>query len=436
MTLVAAGYTPPPPGRDSWYLTLHTRAFVDTLWQNTIIGRLDGAMSRKLVQAWDQPATLSWVMDGHDPQCAVISELAHDVVAWRWDEVNAADVPVFRGIIDQSEDQLDEDSHLVTFSAQDYVSVLARRTVNFANQQSYAGQEQDNCVVDLIAWANQWVAQNSAGTHFGAGAYMPLVPASVNPDGSGRTAFSTGITRTLAVQGGTIIGTQLDNYAKLSNGFDYDVLPLCTSMPAAPGMQQSLGAAGSGPADALRIFFPSQGVNGTFALTYGSTLSRVQRQLTSADYANYWRTVGNNQNSAQSTTQVYAEAQTAAASATTYGTFMSSDTATAADQTSTTYLAHAASGQLNLHSVWMPTYTLTLAPGAYHWGALHMGDTVPLVVRSGRLNVNTTVRVLGVTYDIGDDGQEDVELVVGRPLTTLFDTMGTTRAGLRAVSRR
>ena len=39
-----------------------------------------------------------------------------------------------------------------------------------------------------------------------------------------------------------------------------------------------------------------------------------------------------------------------------------------------------------------------------------MGDIVPLVIQTGRLNVNTTIRVLGIAYDIGDDGQEDVDL--------------------------
>ena len=50
-----------------------------------------------------------------------------------------------------------------------------------------------------------------------------------------------------------------------------------------------------------------------------------------------------------------------------------------------------------------------------------MGDVVPLIIQSGRLNVNTTIRVVGITYDIGDDGQEDVTLTLGRPDTTLFD---------------
>ena len=43
-----------------------------------------------------------------------------------------------------------------------------------------------------------------------------------------------------------------------------------------------------------------------------------------------------------------------------------------------------------------------------------MGDTVQLVVDSGRLHTKEWVRIVGITYDIGDDGQEDVTLEVKR----------------------
>jgi hypothetical protein len=65
-----------------------------------------------------------------------------------------------------------------------------------------------------------------------------------------------------------------------------------------------------------------------------------------------------------------------------------------------------------------------------------MGDVVPLVVQSGRLNVSTTVRVLGITYDIGDDGQEDVALTVGRPASSLLDLLTTADATVDALTRR
>ena len=66
-----------------------------------------------------------------------------------------------------------------------------------------------------------------------------------------------------------------------------------------------------------------------------------------------------------------------------------------------------------------------------------MGDTVPLIIDSGRLQVNSTsVRVLGITYSIGDDGDENVELVVGRPRTTLSFLLSQANRDIAALNRR
>jgi hypothetical protein len=84
----------------------------------------------------------------------------------------------------------------------------------------------------------------------------------------------------------------------------------------------------------------------------------------------------------------------------------------------------------------IPVYTLTLTPGTYYYGAPFMGDVVPLVVQSGRLNVNTNVRVLGITYQIGDDGQEDVLLTVGQPGRTLVQLIQQSQHDLNALALR
>ena len=82
-----------------------------------------------------------------------------------------------------------------------------------------------------------------------------------------------------------------------------------------------------------------------------------------------------------------------------------------------------AAGDLAYSGVLIPSYTLGLRPGTYHEGFVNMGDTVPLVIRSGRLDVTGSVRVVGFAFDIGEDGAEDVTLSVGRPLTSLVDMM-------------
>jgi hypothetical protein len=65
-----------------------------------------------------------------------------------------------------------------------------------------------------------------------------------------------------------------------------------------------------------------------------------------------------------------------------------------------------------------------------------MGDAVPLYINEGRLAVNTTVRVVGITYGIGEDGQEDVELTVGRPPATLAKILSGPDKDIDALARR
>ena len=78
-----------------------------------------------------------------------------------------------------------------------------------------------------------------------------------------------------------------------------------------------------------------------------------------------------------------------------------------------------------------------MTPNAYTWGSPNMGDTVPLIVDSGRLQVADRARVLGITYTIGDDGQEDVTPAVTRPQTSRWPKLfNTADRDVKALARR
>ena len=206
-------------------------------------------------------------------------------------------------------------------------------------------------------------------------------------------------------------------------GFDYDVRP---AQPSAFGD------------DVLRIWFPYQGVaRSDIVLVYGSTVSSLTRSVDSGDYANFQRALGNNGSSDPAAAQLFSEAVNSDANnvtVTPVGLWMAGDNQ--ADVTIQSTLDQTAQGDLALSGVLVPTYTLGLRPGVYEWGAPNMGDVVPLVVQSGRLNVNTSVRVLGITYDIGDDGQEDVTLTVGRPAVKFRDLLAASTRDVNALTRR
>ena len=414
------GLLAPPPGRGVWRLTLHQRQFDASYYTQTILAQLDGAFNRKLEQNWCESAQLTFDMNGRDPACALIQELQMDVVAWRWDEWNHVDVPVFRGLVGQSEDKLDESGHTVTFTCHDYFSMLGRRLYTSRNQLVYTTTEQDLIANQLCGVATY--AADSNGNSFGAASWFPLQTKPVNPDGTNRGA--SGVQRTMTIQGGSQIDTMLNNLAQLTGGFDWDVVPFAD--------QPTLSIA---TADVLRLFYPYQGVTRTTpVLNYGGAVMQVNRQVSTGAYANYWRTIGNNESALQNAPQVIGEAQTADAVNIIVGTFMSGDQL--ADQNNTAWLGYNAQGQLNQSGVLLPGYQLKLTPGFYYWGIFNMGDSLPLVIQSGRLNVNTNVRILGITYNIGDDGQEDVELAVGRPRFSLLKLMRAQAADVRALSRR
>jgi len=170
---------------------------------------------------------------------------------------------------------------------------------------------------------------------------------------------------------------------------------------------------------------------------YGSTVSTVTRNLDSADYANYQRNVGNNGSADPAAAQLFGEAWNADANnvtVATQGLWMNGSNAS--DVVLKQTLMDKANGDLGRSGLLIPHYAVGLRPGGYSWGNPNMGDVVPLIIQSGRLNVNTTIRVVGITYDIGDDGQEDVQLVLGRPDTTIADIFGSTDRDVDALARR
>jgi hypothetical protein len=111
----------------------------------------------------------------------------------------------------------------------------------------------------------------------------------------------------------------------------------------------------------------------------------------------------------------------------------------------TTWLHTVAQGKLNVYGTVQPAYTLTLAPGKWppqqggFWNVdpFNIGDVLPLIIKSGRLDVNTTVRIMALTYDVGDDfSGEDITLTVARPHFTLLDSLHGYAKGIRQLSRR
>jgi len=424
-TLAMTANIPVPAGRGRWRVTLHRRDYTaaGTPLGQTVVADLAEARGRRLEKQLNAPAQATFTLDGADPAAALVLELATEVVFWRWSTVVGRDIAMFRGVVDHSEDQVTEESAVVTFTAHDYAAMLTRRIAT--GTISFVQTDQDTVVTDLIGEAGAG-ANASDGTAFSPGSNLPLRVSSVNPDGTNRSP--SGQLRDRTYLGNQNLGTAVDDLAHVINGFDYDVIPYRFDQPYSD----------LGQYDLFRVWYPQQGVSRTdVALQYGSTVSAFTRTVASSDYANYVRMLGNNQSSDPTVPQVFAEAWNSDANNVTVnpvGLWMAATNG--ADVTIQSTLSDQANGYLNLNGILVPSYTVTMRPDAYRYGYPNMGDTVPLIADVGRLNVNTTVRVVGVAYDIGEDGDENVVLTVGRPATTLAKYLSQGARDIDALARR
>lgn len=265
----APGTYPVPAGRGRWRLILLARQFTNTAWGTSAIAELTNARSRHLELKWNDIGTLTFTVPGHSDAAKIVVELMTDVLVLRWDDQTKQDVPVFRGVVTQSQDEISEQEHTVNFVCQDYTAMLSRRVLR--STMTVTQMDQDDLALNLVQAA--WVAG------FMPGAFLPLSVQRVNPDGSARSPKS-GQLRDRTYLPGVDLGSSFNDLARVINGFDYDLNPFW---------------GGSTTNDELRIYYPYQGVvRSQPALIYGSSVSTVSRTVSSADYANYWRVIGNN----------------------------------------------------------------------------------------------------------------------------------------------
>jgi hypothetical protein len=447
----APGAYPVPTNRGRWRLTAHRRQWSRPAsapapaWQSTIVAELGTAYGRRLEQQWNTPAVLTFSVDGRSDEAALARELATDIYAWRWDDTTGADVAVFRGIVDHSEDQVSEQSHIVTFTAHDYAALLERRYTTSKTQAIYTATDQDVLAAGFVLDGGGNPYPNWAG--HGAGSYLPIAVALCNPDGS--TRGYSGVPRDRTYQGGETYLAMFDNLAKVQGGYDYDVVPETRTA----GMQTIGSNVSPGEleaevdpralvlqpfppqTDALRVFYPYQGVaRSDLVLEYGANVATVARSVNSPDYANDVRVVGNKASSDPTAAQLASSASNADANGTDVGAWGTAESAS--DVSVQVTLDQRAAGDLALYGILVPSYTLGLRPGWYTYGTPNMGDTVPLVIQSGRLAVADYVRVVGIAYTIGDDGDEDVALTVGRPLARFTGLLRKADRTIAALARR
>ncbi len=354
----------PPRPRTRWQLVLGSASGGHEL-------ALTEARSRRYTARLNDASDLSFSIDGRHPQAAAIEEMSTDVHLLL--STSTGTTILDRCRVGATRDEIGEDEHRTDVTCLDYRAVLDRRTLWTGDTLTFAAVDQTDIAWELIA-ATQAHRAGDLGIWKGV------------------AAGYTSQARDRTYEAGDSIGQRIQELSEVINGFDWDITP--------------------DSASSLRFdaWYPGRGSDRGVVLLLGGLVATVSRELNTSDYANAIRYSG-----AETTTAGEWEAGDLG----TPGAFLQGrwDRAFGDDGLTTQgALDERAEWQLAESQVVRPVYTVRLRRGGWE-GPDHIwvGDTVRLIIPSGRLDVDTTARVHEVQIDIDEDGGETVTLALGGP---------------------
>lgn len=325
--------------------------------------QLTGARSRRLSAALDGPAQAAFTVDGRTEDADFVDEVRSDLIVYR------DGAKLFRGRAGPAQDQLSADAHTVTVTALDYRAMLDRRILLAGDTLQFTQVDQS-----AIAWALASASFARAAGGLGI------------TRGTGQT---TGVLRDRTYEPGKSCGEAVQQLAEVGGGFEWDVDPDLR----------------------FNVHHPQRGDQRLdVVLDYGGRVAGLSRSVNPSDFANSVRVSG--REASGDTVGPAPALRTAANVATAPEGRWEAQVGT--DLITTAAVAGRADFELTQRAQIRPAYTATLAPGVWTGPeSFWVGDTVRLVVMSGRLRVDTQVRVHGFEFDIDDDGSETVAVSLG-----------------------
>lgn len=360
----------PPRPRTRWQLILGPATGGHEL-------ALTEAKARRYTVRLKDNSDLGFSIDGRHPQAAEIEELSTDVhlLFSTADGTQILD----RCRVGNTGDQIDQDRHVTQVSCLDYRAVLDRRILWTGDTLTFAGVDQAD-----IAWELIERTQAHRSGYLGISKGFP--------DGS------TGVPRDRTYEVGDSIGQRIQELSEVIGGFDWDILPVSAS-----GL-------------ALQTWYPQRGSDRGVVLILGGLASSISREVDTSDYANALRYTGAR---GDDVTPGPDPVEWEAGDLDTPGTIPQGrwDAVFGDDGLKNqSALEDRAEWQSWWSEVIRPTYTVRLIRGG--WGGpdhIWVGDTVRLIVPSGRLEVDTTARVYEIQIDMDEEGGEAVTLTLGGP---------------------
>ena len=375
-----------PAGRGRWRFLLCDRNGVD-------LAELVDAVTRKVTFDLSLPAQATFTISGRSPQVPDIGELYTDLRCYRWNDNTGRDDLLFRGRIGQTQDTLSVDVHTVSVTALDYRAMLSRRVIPY--WLFWTQVEQLQIAEDLVNHANTlnfyWTPPP-----FGTNGSLGIQPfgGRLNPDSTPLGTAAVTMLRDRTYQGGETVGEMVDNLSNCLGGFEWEI----------------------GADLQARFWYPQRGVTvENWVAEYGSTVASLTRTVNSSTYANWVRVTGKALDPALPPMFSTAyQTNLSDPGQTPWGIWQSPGSYP--DISDQTTLDQQAAGLLATTALLEPSYVLDLMPGTWNPSECWLGDTVRVVINSGRLAVDNAFRVQTVAFDISDDGTEvHATLTLGTP---------------------
>ena len=354
----------------------HHWQFVVARPDGSNVAELTEARTRRIEFPLDGAAQATWTMPGRHAQTGLVTELTTDLAVARDRQL------IFRGRVNSSDDTLTPDVHTCTFSAVDYRGMLERRILWPGSRFTFQNMDQ-------VAIARALVADTQALGTLGITYDTTL----------------TGINRERNYEHGQNIGELIGNLGRVIDGFEWDVSPSLV----------------------LRFFYPRRGNPVPLILEYGRNVSHVRRTVTSTAFANAMRYSGGVVNDMPLAVLREAAPGSEGRIERQSGNPDVSLVATLVEQ---------ADGAFAEAQVIRPAYRVTLMPGTWSPNRAWLGDTVRLIVRSGRLNVDTELRIMTGIITVDENEGESVEMELGATGASLVRQLTDTNTRLDRLERR
>lgn len=343
----------------------------------TPIGELTAATQRKIVWPLNDVANVAFTIDGQHPQAQLPQELVTDLIVY-----DDGGTKRLRGRMGASSDNVAPSGEPAQLTATDYRSILGRRI-------DYVGPTFTLVDQARIAWELIEAAQALDG------GYLGITPG-VGWNGS---AFDTGVSRTITnLAAGAYVADEINMLAALDAGFEWEI-------------------------DAnlkFNVWSPQRGSNqsGAAILEYGGTVVSFQRTYDPTKFANAVRFSGDGAAGVSSVEATNLPGPGSNPAVPAVGTPGRIDIAVS-DSTiiDPSLVALRAQYELSQDENTPSGYQMILRSGWWSPEVCWIGDTVQLVLKSGRINEISQQRITQVEVDPGDDGGEVVTITTG-PIPT------------------